>query len=100
MPILLDKMARDALERIRNLPPLDVAELNKLAAVHDFDEDRRICEAEYKKWLSYYDVDGYLMTDANKDPGYNASMRYVPIRLTDEEAAAFIVAEKKRLGVV
>lgn len=62
---------------------VDVAELNKLAPVHDFDEDRRICEAEYKKWLSYYDADGYLRTDANKDPSYNASMRYVPIRLTD-----------------
>ena len=100
METRLDKLTREARERIRNMPKIDFTVRDE----ESFDRAEAMAQAEYdaeyRKWLSYYDDEGRLKRSARGDPGYNASMRHVPIRLTDEEAAAFIVAEKKRLGVV
>lgn len=100
METLLDRLTREARERVRNRPKIDITAIDESVLEQKFEDGRRVCEAEYKKWLSYYDDDGRLKPGARKDPGYNASMRYVPIRLVDEERMAFIAAEKKRLGVV
>lgn len=96
MPIPVD---HEMLAHIRSMPKIDPAKFDEEALARKFEEDRVVCEAEYKKWLSYYDDDGHLKPGARKDPGYVAGVHYTSVSLDDDETAAFIAAEKKRLGV-
>lgn len=57
-------------------------------------------DEHWKKWLAQYDDAGHLK------PGIFGTRNYIPNRhhsflsKTEEERAAFIVSEKKRLGVL
>lgn len=99
MPVPMDATALAALERIRNAPKIDPSKFGEEELAREFEADMLVCEVEYKKWLSYYDVDGHLKPGARKDPGYMAGIPYTSVNMTNDETAAFIAAEKKRLGV-
>lgn len=96
MPIPVD---HEMLERIRSMPKIDPTKFDEEAFERKSEIAQAKYDAEYKKWLSYYDGDGRLKPGARSDPGYDASAHYAPFDLTDDERAAFIASEKKRLGV-
>lgn len=100
MPVPMDATALAALDCIRNAPKIDPSKFDEEAFERKSEEAQAVYDAEYKKWLSYYDGEGCLKPGARKDSGYMADMPYTLVNMTDDETAAFIAAEKKRLGVV
>ena len=96
MPIPRDSIDMDAvMERLKRRPRMSDAEM-----AADCERAQREYDEEQKKWLAQYDSEGHLK------PGILGTSAFIPnlnmnfLHKTPEQQAAYIVAEKKRLGVL
>lgn len=90
----------DLEQRIMNAPRIDFSPVDEAACGKEWAEDHAKCDEELKRWLFQYDDSGRLK------PGIFGTRRHIPNRaigflsMSDDKKAAFIVSEKKRMGLL
>ena len=83
------------MKRLREQPRMSDAEM-----IADCERAQREYDEEQKKWLAQYDSEGRLKPGILGTSAYIHNLNLNFIDMTPEEQAAYIVAEKKRLGVL
>lgn len=88
------------MKKIAEMVDRDMAGLTEEDCERIIQESYARSEAERKAWLSYYDDSGHLKAGAREDPGFVPNRTYPFLAMSQDERAAFIVAEKKRMGLL
>lgn len=88
------------MKKIAKMVDRDMAGLTEEDCEHAVQESYARSDAELKAWLAQYDDEGRLKPGIFGTRGYIPNRAYEFLSLSEEEKAAFVISQKKRLGLL